>query len=108
MYEITENNFISGLEHAFTKEELEIWNQKCRNIEAGTGTVSEDEIKYMIYLYDAHGKQVCSYLMDKGDNILQTRSKNCLKMDIYHYDKERKCEKAYDFWNRDKKFIVYL
>lgn len=69
MYEITENNFISGLEHAFTKEELEIWNQKHRNIEAGTGTVSEDEIKYMIYLYDAHEKQVCSYLMDKGDAL---------------------------------------
>lgn len=69
MYEITENNFVSGLEHAFTKEELEVWNREYRNVQDGAGTVREDEIKYMIFLYDAHGNQVCNYIMDKGDAL---------------------------------------
>lgn len=71
VYEITENNFVKGLDHDFTPEELEIWNEVYQD-----GSVQEEQAylldgaqKYMIHLYDADGNEVLEYVLDSNGRL---------------------------------------
>ena len=57
VYEITENNFVKGLDHDFTQEELEIWNEVYQDgsVQEEQGYLLDGAQKYMIHLYDADG-----------------------------------------------------
>lgn len=60
VYEITENNFVKGLDHDFIPEELEIWNEVFQDgsVQEEQGYLLDGAQKYMIYLYDADGNEV--------------------------------------------------
>lgn len=71
IYEITDNSYVEGLEHEFTKEELKMWNEVYmkEKFENSEGVLEEKNIKYMIFLYDENGNEVGQYILDK-DGIL--------------------------------------
>lgn len=77
IYEITENNFIDGMEHAFTNDELEMWNEVYaeNGFEEKENFVVKDNIKYMINLYDDKENEVGEYIIDK-DGRLYDGNKN--------------------------------
>lgn len=54
MYEVTENNFVKGLDHDFTPEELEIWNEvyQDESVQEEQGYLLDGAQKYMIHLYE--------------------------------------------------------
>lgn len=71
VYEITENNFVKGLDHDFTPEELEIWNEVFQDgsVQEEQGYLLDGAQKYMIYLYDADGNEVLEYVMDSRGQL---------------------------------------
>ena len=77
VYEITENNFVKGLDHDFTQEELEIWNEVYQDgsVQEEQGYLLDGAQKYMIHLYDADGNEVLEYVLD-GNGQLYDGKKN--------------------------------
>ena len=71
IYEITENNFVKGMEHTFTEDELKIWNEAYGEgaFEEGEDVIAEDDIKYMINLYDEEENEIGEYVLDKNGNL---------------------------------------
>lgn len=71
MYEITENNFVKGLDHDFTPEELEIWNEVYQDgsVQEDQGYLLDGAQKYMINLYNADGNEVLEYVIDSNGQL---------------------------------------
>lgn len=71
IYEITENNFVEGMEYKFTEDELKIWNEVYNkdSFEVGEDIITEENIKYMINLYDDEEKEIGEYVLDKNGNL---------------------------------------
>lgn len=71
IYEITENNFIEGLSHDFSPEELEIWNEVSQNnsIQEEQGRLLDGTQKYMINLYDSGGNEALEYMLDRNGQL---------------------------------------
>lgn len=66
IYEITENNFISGLDYEFTKEELMLWQNLLDSMDectAGKKTQTVNK-KYLIWLYDGDENEVATFFLD--------------------------------------------
>ncbi len=64
IYELTENNFVKGLDHRFTEEEIGFWNRLLSSVPVTGGRISKKDLKYIIHLYDAEGNE----LFDFGAN----------------------------------------
>lgn len=77
LYEITENNFIDGLQHDFTDEELILWNQVSQDngFQEKDKTLDDDAIKYMIRLYNKDNKQVGEYMLDADGFLFSSKGK---------------------------------
>lgn len=71
VYETTENNFVKGLDHDFTPEELEIWNEVYQDgsVQEEQGYLLDGAQKYMIHLYDADGNEVLEYVLDSNGRL---------------------------------------
>ena len=71
MYEVTENNFVKGLDHDFTPEELKVWNEVYQDgsVQEEQGYLLDGEQKYMIHLYDADGNEVLEYVLDSRGQL---------------------------------------
>lgn len=71
MYEVTENNFVKGLDHDFTPEELKIWNEVYQNgyIQEDQSYLLDGDQKYMIHLYDADGNEALEYVLDSRGQL---------------------------------------
>ena len=82
MYEVTENNFVSGLEYDFTGEDIKILNSVLPDDITVLGDkIDENNIKYMINLYDSTGKELYEYAVDGTlrvyDGSLEGREITC-------------------------------
>ena len=67
MYEVTENNFVSGLEYEFTSENLKVLNSVIPDdITVLDGKLDKNNIKYMVNLYDSTGKELYEYAVDEN------------------------------------------
>ena len=77
LYEITENNFIDGLQHDFTDEELILWNQVFQNYDFQEKDKELDDatIKYTIRLYNKDNKQVGEYMLDADGFLFNSKGK---------------------------------
>lgn len=84
LYEITENNFITGLQHDFTDEELILWNQVSQDngFQEKDKTLDDDTIKYMIRLYDKNNKQVGEYILDDKGFLFNNKGKQVTNKQI--------------------------
>lgn len=70
MYEITENNFVSGFEHSFTADEICTLNDiLSERTELLHDKVNEDDIKYMLNLYGDDGSELYEYVIDSDFRI---------------------------------------
>lgn len=71
MYEVTENNFVKGLDHDFTPEELKVWNEVYQNgyIQEDRSYLLDGDQRYMIHLYDADGNEVLEYVLDSNGQL---------------------------------------
>lgn len=71
MYEVTENNFVKGLDYDFTPEEMEIWNEVYQNgyIQEDRSYLLDGDQRYMIHLYDADGNEVLEYVLDSNGQL---------------------------------------
>ena len=71
MYEVTENNFVKGLDHDFTPEELKVWNEvyQDESVQEEQGYLLDGTQKYMIHLYDADGNEVLEYVLDSRGQL---------------------------------------
>lgn len=71
MYEVTENNFVKGLDHDFTPEELKVWNEVYQNgyIQEDQSYLLDGDQKYMIHLYDADGNEALEYVLDSNGQL---------------------------------------
>lgn len=66
MYEITENNFVSGLEYEFTSENLKVLNSVIpADITILDGEIDKNNIKSIVNLYDSTGKELYDYVVDE-------------------------------------------
>lgn len=71
MYEVTENNFVKGLDHDFTPEELKVWNEVYQDgpVQEEQGYLLDGDQKYMIHLYDADGNEALEYVLDSRGQL---------------------------------------
>lgn len=71
MYEVTENNFVKGLDHDFTPEELKVWNEVYQDgpVQEEQGYLLDGAQKYMIHLYDVDGNEVLEYVLDSRGQL---------------------------------------
>ena len=71
LYEVTENNFVKGLDYDFTPEEMEIWNEVYQNgyIQEDRSYLLDGDQRYMIHLYDADGNEVLEYVLDSNGQL---------------------------------------
>lgn len=71
MYEVTENNFVKGLDHDFTPEELKVWNEVYQDgsVQEEQGYLLDGDQKYIIHLYDADGNEALEYVLDGNGQL---------------------------------------
>lgn len=71
MYEVTENNFVKGLDHDFTPEELKVWNEVYQDgpVQEEQGYLLNGDQKYIIHLYDADGNEALEYVLDSRGQL---------------------------------------
>lgn len=71
MYEVTENNFVKGLDHDFTPEELKVWNEVYQDgpVQEEQGYLLDGDQKYIIHLYDADGNEALEYVLDSRGQL---------------------------------------
>lgn len=69
MYEITANNFVEGLSHDFSPEEIEVWKEAIENDGFSKKYSHMGECRYMIHLYDTNGVEVKEYLLDDNSRL---------------------------------------
>lgn len=69
MYEITANNFIEGLSHDFSPEEIEVWKEAIENDGFSKKYSHMGECRYMIHLYDTKGVEVEEYFLDDNGRL---------------------------------------
>lgn len=71
IYEITENNFVDGLDHTFTEDEIAVWDEVYAkgSFKEGEDYITEEDIKYMINLYDSNENEVGEYILDKNGQL---------------------------------------
>lgn len=71
LYEITENNFIEGIDYDFSETEIEEIKTILKNEEftLTEEIIDENELQYIINFYDADGTEIFSFALDKNKNI---------------------------------------
>lgn len=71
LYEITENNFIEGIDYDFSETEIEEIKTILKNEEftLTEEIIDENKLQYIINFYDADGTEIFSFALDKNKNI---------------------------------------
>lgn len=69
--EITENNFVKGIDHDFTPDELQIWNEvyQSSSVQEEQGYILNGTQKYIINLYDSNENEILEYLLDDNGQL---------------------------------------
>lgn len=96
-YELTENNFITGIDYFFIPEEVEALRNSIREkaYHFERGYMQEEEEKYFLYLYDKEDMELKCFAVDSalriymgnGEFFVDEILTDLLKVKVQEYNK---------------------